>query len=122
MNTTNNNAPATTVPHYNYSLPELARYQPTYFAENPDILLDLLTELHQWRTMYEDPRIDVSTRYSIETPEDTVSCLISMDEEHAALASTNDQLYEQIDKLEEEISELREQLDTLTQATDNNED
>lgn len=117
MNTT------TTVPHYNYSLPELARYQPTYFVENPEILLDLLTELHQWRTMYEDHRIDVGTRYSIETPEDTISYIISMEEEHAGLSDKNDQLYEQIDKLEEEISELREQLDTLTQATDdNNED
>lgn len=119
MNTTNN-IPA--VPHYNYSLPELARYQPTYFAENPEILLDLLTELHQWRTMYEDSRIDVSTRYSIETPEDTISCLISMEEEHASLMSDKDQLYDQLSTLEEEISELREQLDTLTQATDNNED
>lgn len=114
----------TTIPHYNYSLPELAKYQPTYFADNPDVLEDLLTELHQWRTMYEDPRIDVSTRYSIETPEDTVSCLISMEEEHATLTSTNDQLYEQIDKLEEEISELREQLDlalnTSSPSNDNN--
>jgi len=119
MNTTNDTA-TTIIPHYNYSLPELVRYQPTYFAENPDVLLDLLTELHQWRTMYEDHRIDVGTRYSIETPEDTISCLISMEEEYAALTSTNDQLYEQIETLEEEISELREQLDlALNNATDN---
>ena len=96
----------------NYSLLELALYTPQALIDplNHNKLIDLLVELEAWRSMHDDPLLDLnrigSSIYSIETPRDTLEYITYLEEQNSLLTSENEELQEKIIILEEMIDRL----------------